>query len=283
VPPGRPRARTTWAACAGRRAASGTSRLCSLPHAPGRPPELRGRQRRRNPQLRRDHRGQEKAKALKERFGEWVWEDPERADRLARVYNDAFNAIVLRSYDTDHMSLPGLVETWTPRPHQFAAVARMIAEPTVGLFHEVGAGKTAEMVMGVMEQRRLGLVNKPAIVVPNHMLGQFSREFLQLYPQARILAAGTADLVESKRRAFVARATTGNWDAIIMTRTAFEKLPVGKATLEQYMSDQVNPLRKALTEIKASGENRTVKQSRRRSRPKRNGSRPSSTPSKIPV
>jgi SAM-dependent methyltransferase len=162
---------------------------------------------------------EEKAKALKERFSEWVWEDPARADRLARVYNDAFNAIVLRSYDTDHMSLPGLVETWTPRPHQFAAVARMIAEPTVGLFHEVGAGKTAEMVMGVMEQRRLGLVNKPAIVVPNHMLGQFSREFLQLYPQARILAAGTADLVESKRRAFVARATTGNWDAIIMTRT----------------------------------------------------------------
>jgi N12 class adenine-specific DNA methylase len=136
----------------------------------------------------------------------------------------------------------------------------MVAEPTAGLFHEVGAGKTAEMVMGVMEMRRLGLVNKPAIVVPNHMLRQFSREFLQLYPQARIIAASAADLAGDKRRAFVARATTGNWDAVILTRTAFENLPVSHDTLRTYLSDQVNPLREALTRIQAEGDNRTVKQ-----------------------
>jgi N12 class adenine-specific DNA methylase len=189
---------------------------------------------------------QEKAKALNERFGEWVWEDPARADRLARAYNEAFNSIVLRSYDTANMTLPGLVETFDPHEHQLAAVARMVAEPTVGLFHEVGAGKTAEMVIGVSELRRLGLVRKPAVVVPNHMLEQFSREFLQLYPRARILAAGTEDLAGGKRREFVSRVATGNWDAIILTRTAFEKLPVSKATLESYLNNQIAPLREAL-------------------------------------
>ncbi|MFI5736069.1 helicase-related protein [Kribbella sp. NPDC051587] len=204
---------------------------------------------------------QEKANQLNERFSEWVWEDPERASRLHRVYNDTFNSLVLRSYDTDRLSLPGLVETFEPRPHQLAAVARMIAEPTVGLFHEVGAGKTAEMVMGVTELRRLGLVRKPAIVVPNHMLEQFSREFLQLYPQARILAAGTEDLVAAKRRQFVARVATGNWDAVILTRTAFENLPVSRATLETYLDNEITPLRKAVADMRAGGgDNRTVKQ-----------------------
>ena len=96
---------------------------------------------------------------------------------------------MLRSYDGAQLSLPGLALTFKPHPHQIAAVARIITEPAVGLYHEVGAGKTAEMVMGAMELKRLGLVNKPAFVVPNHMLEQFSREFLQLYPRARILAA----------------------------------------------------------------------------------------------
>ncbi|MEV0287875.1 helicase-related protein [Kribbella sp. NPDC050820] len=203
---------------------------------------------------------QEKANQLNERFGEWVWEDPARADRLARVYNDTFNAIVLRSYDTDHLSLPGLVESFEPRPHQLAAVARMIAEPTVGLFHEVGAGKTAEMVIGVTELRRLGLVRKPAIVVPNHMLEQFQREFLQLYPQARILAAGTEDLASDKRRRFVARVATGNWDAVILTRTAFENLPVSKDTLQTYLDNEITPLRLALATMQNGGDRRTVKQ-----------------------
>jgi len=192
---------------------------------------------------------QDKARELGDRFAEWVWEDPERADRLAGVYNKRFNALVLRSYDTTHMELPGLARTFTPRPHQLSAVARMVAEPNAGLFHAVGAGKTAEMAIGVMELRRLGLVRKPAIVVPNHMLDQFSAEFLQLYPQARVLAAGSDELAGDKRRDFVARTTAGQWDAVIMTRTAFKRLEVSDTTKQAYLDNQVLPQREALARL----------------------------------
>jgi N12 class adenine-specific DNA methylase len=130
---------------------------------------------------------QDKAAQLAERFADWAWEDPARAKDLAAVYNERFNNLVLRSYDNAALSLPGLSLAFRPRPHQVAAVARMINEPAVLLAHEVGAGKTAEMVIGVTELRRLGLVCKPAIVVPNHMLDQFAREWLQLYPNPREL------------------------------------------------------------------------------------------------
>ena len=201
----------------------------------------------------------EKATALRERFEEWVWEDPARAQRLARTYNDTFNATVLRRYDTDHMTLPGLALSWTPRPHQLAGVARMIAEPSVGLFHEVGAGKTATMVMGIQELKRLGMVSKPAIVVPNHMLEQFSREYLQLYPQAKILAASIDDLGKVKRRAFVARIATGDWDAVIMTRTAFEALPVSAKAQSNYEQTQMSAVRFQLERARAAGGTQTVK------------------------
>lgn len=194
-----------------------------------------------------------KAAELAEAFGRWAWSDPERATRLARIYNDAFNAVVLRRYDVEHMTLPGLALTFTPRPHQLAAVARMVAEPSVGLFHDVGAGKTAEMVMGVVELKRLGMVTKPAIVVPNHMLEQFSREFLQLYPQARILAASSEDLSAAKRRQFVARVATGDWDAVILTRTAFEAQPVSREAQERYMRDELGSLRTQLDRALAAG------------------------------
>ncbi len=115
---------------------------------------------------------------MAERFGEWAWEDPARATELAAAYNRAFNDIRLRSYDDAQLSLPGLAMSFEPRHHQVAAVARIIAEPAVLLAHEVGAGKTAEMVMGAMELRRLSLARKPAIVVPNHMTEQFGREAL---------------------------------------------------------------------------------------------------------
>jgi N12 class adenine-specific DNA methylase len=194
-----------------------------------------------------------KAQELNERFSEWVWEKPERADRLTKEYNQRFNNIVLRSYaDTDHLTLPGLASNFTPRKHQLEAVARMIAEPAAGLYHEVGAGKTAEMAIGVMEMRRLGLVRKPAIIVPNHMLNQFGREFLHLYPQARILAASINDLTADRRKLFVARAATDDWDAIIMTRTAFERLPVSKAESEEYRKREIGPLRDALQRAAAT-------------------------------
>ena len=151
---------------------------------------------------------QEKADALQERFGEWVWEDPARAQALVDEYNRRFNSIVLRDYTNAgaYLSLPGLAATFEPRTHQRAAVARMVSEPAAGLFHEVGAGKTAEMIMGAMEMRRMGLISKPVVVVPNHMLEQFGREWLQVYPRARVLAASSLDLTADKRRLFVSGA-----------------------------------------------------------------------------
>lgn len=204
---------------------------------------------------------QEKAALLQERFGEWVWEDPDRAARLAREYNHRFNALVLRDYDPEgtRLRLPGLALSFTPRDHQRAAVARMINEPAVGLFHEVGAGKSAEMVIGAMELRRLGMVAKPAVVVPNHMLEQFTREWLQLYPQARILAASSADLRGDARRTFVARAATNDWDAVILTRGAFERIGVRRDTAAEYLDREVSSLRAALERMKEQGAGLTVK------------------------
>lgn len=198
---------------------------------------------------------QEKAERLQEAFGEWVWADPDRAERLARTYNDTFNSLVLRDYTEDgkRLRLPGLAATFTPHEHQRAAVARMIAEPSVGLYHGVGAGKTAEMVMGVSELRRLGLVSKPAVVVPNHMLEQFTREWLQLYPQARVLAASSADLAGERRDRFIARAATGDWDGVILTHNALGTLPVAKSTEINHIERRVADLREALQRAKDAG------------------------------
>jgi N12 class adenine-specific DNA methylase len=199
---------------------------------------------------------QEKADALQERFGEWVWEDPERARQLAEVYNRKFNSIVLRDYSSagEYLTFPGMAKTFTLRPHQRAAVARMVAEPAVGLFHEVGAGKTAEMVAGAMELRRMGLVRKPMIVVPNHMLEQFSREWLQIYPRAKILAASSSDLAADRRRLFVARAAANDWDGVILTQGAFARIGVDRDTERRYLERQTDFMRAALAA--AAGEDR---------------------------
>jgi N12 class adenine-specific DNA methylase len=203
---------------------------------------------------------QEKAAGLGERFSEWAWQDPDRAAALAATYNQRFNNLVLRSYDDAALSLPGLSEAFRPRPHQTAAVARMIHEPSVGLFHEVGAGKTAEMIMGVAELRRLGMVRKPAVVVPNHMLEQFAREWLQLYPQARVLVAGREDLQRDRRRAFVARCATGDWDGIVISRSAFEKIPLSAAGQQAYMDRELAQMRAWLANArKQDGKGLTVK------------------------
>jgi N12 class adenine-specific DNA methylase len=205
---------------------------------------------------------QEKAQALRDRFAEWCWADPERADRLLREYNHRFNSIVLRDYTTDgeRLSLPGLVRTFTPMPHQRAAVARIISEPAVGLFHQVGAGKTAEMIIGATELRRLGMVRKPVIVVPNHMLEQFTREWLQLYPQSRVLATSAEDLAGERRRQFVARAASNDWDGVLMTRSAFERIPVSIETQKRYLEREVAELREMLSTARGlKGGSLTVK------------------------
>ena len=201
---------------------------------------------------------QEKAVELGEKFSEWIWSDPDRSLTLARQYNDTFNSIVLRSYDGAQMRLPGLTVTFTPREHQIAAVARIVSEPAVLLAHEVGAGKTAEMVIGSMELRRLGMASKPAVVVPNHMLEQFSREWMQLYPQARILAASIDDLGRDKRRMLVARIATGDWDAVILSRSAFERIPLSVLAQKRYLDGQLEEMRRQIEAAK-DGHGLTVK------------------------
>ena len=201
---------------------------------------------------------QEKAAELAERFSEWAWQNPARAAELAAAYNEKLNSLVLRNYDDTELSLPGLALNFEPRSHQVAAVARIIHEPAVGLFHEVGAGKTAEMAMGAMELRRLGLARKPAIVVPNHMLEQFGREFLQLYPQARVMIAQREDLQASRRRLFVARCATGDWDAVILSRSALERIPMSAAAQQAYLNRELERMREQIQRSR-EGDGLTVK------------------------
>lgn len=203
-----------------------------------------------------------KADALRERFQEWVWEDPDRAERLTRTYNDTFNSLVLRDYTEagELLTFPGIAETFTPREHQRTAVARMINEPAVGLFHQVGAGKTAEMVMGSMELKRLGMATKPAIVVPNHMLEQFSREFMQIYPRATILAASGEDLKPHKRRQFIGRIAANDWDCVVMTRGAFQKLDLTPENKAQFIRNELRELREAQEAATGAGNDLSVKE-----------------------
>ncbi len=193
---------------------------------------------------------QQKATELADHFADWAWQDPSRAKALAETYNKRFNNLVLRSYDHAKLSLPGLSLAFHPRPHQLAAVARMISEPAVLLAHEVGAGKTAEMIIGITELRRLGLVRKPAIVVPNHMLDQFAREWLQLYPRARVLVARREELRGDQRRRFAARCATGDWDGIVMARSAFERIPMSVDEQREYTDRELGQMREWIAAAK---------------------------------
>jgi N12 class adenine-specific DNA methylase len=205
----------------------------------------------------------DKQEAITTRFSTWVWEDPERAERLAGRYNELFSSTVLPTYDGSHLTLPGLAGTFTPRTHQRDAVARILTDGRALLAHAVGAGKTATMVMAAMELRRLGSVSKPAVVVPNHMLEQFSREWLQLYPTARILVADRERLSKDRRKEFVARAATGDWDGIVFTQSGFARLPLGGQLLCDYLGEEIQTARAALAGSK-DGKGLSVKRLERR-------------------
>ena len=200
----------------------------------------------------------EKQEALERRFAAWVWEDPARASRLAADYNRRFNSVVTARYDGAHLSLPGLAATFSPHGHQRDAVWRILSEPTVLLAHDVGAGKTATMAIAAVELKRLGLVKKPAIVVPNHMLEQVSREFLQTYPMARVLVADRDEMSAGGRKEFAARCATGEWDAVVITHSAFGRLPVGHELRQDFLASQVAQLRAEADAAKA-GDAPTVK------------------------
>jgi len=188
----------------------------------------------------------DKLEQITERFRTWVWEDPERADRLTTIYNERFNSIVLRRFDGSHLQLPGLASWFRPHAHQRDAVWRILNQGDVLLAHVVGAGKTATMVMAAMEMRRLGLVTKPCFVVPNHMLEQFTREFLQLYPQARVLSMNLGGTTPEARRRFVAQCATGDWDGVILPRESFRSIPVSTETEERFLRQRVDELESAI-------------------------------------
>ncbi len=191
----------------------------------------------------------EKLAKIKAAFQSWIWSDPDRTDRLARVYNDTFNNIAPRHFNGNHLQLPGASGAFSLYGHQKRGIWRIISAGTTYLAHAVGAGKTLTMAAAVMEQRRLGLINKAMLVVPGHCLAQAAREFLALYPNARILVADETNFVKEKRHRFLSRAATANWDAVIITHSAFRFISVPSAFEAQMIQDELELYEDLLTKV----------------------------------
>ena len=183
----------------------------------------------------------DKLQQIKTEFESWIWRDNARTDRLVRIYNDHYNDIVPREFDGSHLELPGASANINAYPNQKRSVWRILSAGSTYLAHAVGAGKTFEIAAAVQSQRRLGFVSKAMIAVPGHCLAQFSREYLQYYPTAKILVADEANFERERRQKFFAAATTGDWDAIIITHSAFKLIPTPVAferkLIEQFLQD----------------------------------------------
>jgi N12 class adenine-specific DNA methylase len=203
----------------------------------------------------------EKLAVLKERFAGWAYEDTPRREKLCRIYNDLFNCLRQREFDGAHLKLPGFSHCFELHKSQLNAIWRIVQSGNTGLFHAVGAGKTAIMAAASMELRRLGLANKPVHVVPNHCLHQYTAEFVRLYPGASVLMATKEDLAGDRRREFVSRVATGAWDAVVMTHSTFGLLPMSPEYTSQFIKSIINELEMA---VRAAGadqrSNRIVKQ-----------------------
>ncbi|MBI3414867.1 MAG: DEAD/DEAH box helicase family protein [Verrucomicrobia bacterium] len=202
----------------------------------------------------------EKQERIKERFKEWVWSDDSRRERLCRLYNDTFNHTRLRTFNGDHLTLPGASQAVQLHRHQKAGVWRILQTPNTLLAHVVGAGKTYTMVAAAMELKRLGLARKPMFAVPNHMLGQFSTELLTLYPGANILVAGKEDFESQNRKKLFSRIATGNWDAVIVTHSGFERIPLSYDTQKRFFDEQLHELEMIRLEHADSSNRRLVKE-----------------------
>ena len=193
----------------------------------------------------------EKLARIKTAFQTWVWSDPDRTDRLARVYNDTFNNIAPRSFNGDHLQLPGASSAFGLYGHQKRGIWRIISAGSTYLAHAVGAGKTMTMAAAIMEQRRLGLISKAMLVVPGHCLAQAAREFLALYPTARILVADETNFSKDKRHRFLSRAAMASWDAIIITHSAFKFIAVPAAFEKQMIEDELGVYEDLLTRVES--------------------------------
>jgi N12 class adenine-specific DNA methylase len=195
---------------------------------------------------------QGKQEMIKQAFADWIWADPERRERLTKMYNEKFNSIRPREYDGSHITFPGMNPEIQLREHQRNAVAHILYGGNTLLAHEVGAGKTFEMVAAAMESKRLGLCQKPLFVVPNHLVEQWTSDFYRLYPSANILAATKKDFEPKNRKKFCARIATGDYDAVIIGHSQFEKLPVSQERQERLMQEQLDEIEEGLAELKAS-------------------------------
>ncbi|OMP72183.1 DEAD/DEAH box helicase family protein [Agrobacterium tumefaciens] len=193
----------------------------------------------------------DKLQKIKQSFQEWVWTDPDRADRLARDYNDRFNNIAPRAFDGSHLQLPGASSAFSLYGHQKRGIWRIISAGSTYLAHAVGAGKTMTMAAAIMEQKRLGLIAKAMLVVPGHCLAQAAREFLALYPAANILVADETNFTKDKRARFLSRAATAVWDAIIITHSAFRFIGVPSAFEQQMIQDELQLYEDLLTKVES--------------------------------
>ena len=204
---------------------------------------------------------QDRQEIIKARFAEWLWRDIDRRERLCRIYNETFNSIRPREYDGQHITFPGMNPEIVLRPHQVNAIAHIMYGGNTLLAHEVGAGKTFEMVAAAMEMKRLGLCTKSLIVVPNHITEQWAAEWLQLYPSANILVATKKDFEKQNRRKFCGRIATGDYDAIIIGHSQFEKIPMSAERQQIILQQQIDEIMRGIEEAKsAKAERYTVKQ-----------------------
>ena len=207
---------------------------------------------------------QQKMQAIKDAFREWVWKDPERREDLVREYNERFNSTRPREFDGSHISFAGMNPEIDLRPHQRNAIAHILYGGNTLLAHEVGAGKTFEMAAAAMESKRLGLCSKSMFVVPNHLTEQWASEFLRLYPSAKLLVTTKKDFEKKNRKKFCARIATGDYDAVIIGHSQFEKIPISFARQEQLLEEQIREIMDGIAEVKANnGERFNIKQMER--------------------
>ena len=204
---------------------------------------------------------QAKQDEIRMKFEEWIFKDADRREELVKLYNEKFNSIRNREYDGSHLNFYGMNPEIKLRPHQLNAIARILYKGNTLLAHEVGAGKTFEMVASAMESKRLGLCNKSLFVVPNHLIEQFSNEFLQLYPSANILVTTKKDFSTNNRKKFCSKIATGDFDAIVMGHSQFEKIPMSVERQRYFLEQQIEEIIQGIEEIKeVSGEKFTIRQ-----------------------
>ena len=203
----------------------------------------------------------QKQQAIKDAFANWIWQDPQRRESLVKQYNELFNSTRPRSYNGDHIRFSGMNPEISLRPHQRNAIAHVLYGGNTLLAHEVGAGKTFEMAASAMEAKRLGLCQKSLFVVPNHLTLQWAQEFLHLYPSAKLLVASKKDFEKANRKKFCARIATGDYDAVIIGHSQFEKIPLSFERQERIIQEQINEIQGGIAELKhSSGEKFTIKQ-----------------------